>query len=158
MDLSTFPPEVAQRMQTLMANSGLKLPPPIFADMQGEMVKFDMAAKTLTVRFPVLERFQNPMGYMQGGMIAAAIDNAIGPLSFMVAAPSVTKSIEVQYLRPISAKIKQITVVAAFEGQQGRDLTFVADVLRDDGTKLAQARSTNILLKRHRKQQEKKDD
>jgi hypothetical protein len=76
----------------------------------------------------------------------------------MVASPSVTKSMEVHYLRPISAKIKQITVIAGFEGQQGRELTFVADVLRYDGTKLAQARSTNILLKRHRKEQERKED
>ena len=148
MDTTSFPPQFVQRMQTLTADSKLKLPPPIFAEMGGEMIDLDMTAKTLTVRFPVQERFQNPMGYMQGGMIAAAIDNAIGPLSFMVAEPSVTKTLEVQYLRPISARIKQITVVAAFEAQHERELTFVADVLRDDGAKLAQARSVNILLKR----------
>ena len=153
MNTSTFPPEFVQRMQTLMNNGELKLPPPIFTEMGGEMVELDMAAKTLIVRFPVQERFQNPMGYMQGGMIAAAIDNAIGPLSFMVAAPSVTKSLAVQYLRPISAKNKQITVVAAFESEHERELTFVADVLRDDGAKLAQARSVNILLKRKRSHQ-----
>ncbi len=150
MDVTAFPPEFAQRMQTLSANGRLKLPPPIFTEMGAEVVEFDAAAKTLTVRFPVQERFQNPMGYMQGGMIAAAIDNAIGPLSFMVASPSVTKSMEVHYLRPISARIRQITVVAAFEAQNGRELTFAADVLRDDGAKLAQARSVNILLKRKR--------
>jgi uncharacterized protein (TIGR00369 family) len=158
MDLSAFPPEFVQHMQTLVDRDDLKLPPPIFAEMQAEVINLDMTAKTLTVRFPVQERYQNPMGYMQGGMIAAAVDNVIGPLSFMVAAPNVTKSMEVQYLRPVSDKIKQITVVAAYEGQQGRELTFVADVLRDDGTKLAQARSINILLKRNHKQQEKKDD
>lgn len=155
MDFAAFPPEFTHSMQTLIDRGDLKLPPPIFADMQAEVIDLDMAAKTLTVRFPVQERYQNPMGYMQGGMIAAAVDNVIGPLSFMVAAPNVTKSMEVQYLRPVTDRIKQITVVAAFEGQQGRELTFVADVLRDDGTKLAQARSTNILLKRNHKQ---KDD
>ncbi len=154
MDLAAFPPEFTRRMQTLIDRGDLKLPPPIFADMQAEVINLDMAAKTLTVRFPVQERYQNPMGYMQGGMIAAAVDNVIGPLSFMVAAPNVTKSMEVQYLRPVTDSIKQITVVAAFEGQQGRELTFVADVLRDDGAKLAQARSTNILLKRTHEQKE----
>lgn len=157
MDSSVFPPEFAQRMQTLLTHGDLKLPPPIFTEMQAEVINLDVAAKTLTVRFPVQERYQNPMGYMQGGMIAAAIDNVIGPLSFIVAKPNITKSMEVQYLRPISDKIKQITVVAAYEGQQDRELTFVADVLRDDGTKLAQARSTNILLKRNHKAQDKKD-
>jgi acyl-coenzyme A thioesterase PaaI-like protein len=88
-------------------------------------------------------------------MIAAAVDNVIGPLSFMVAAPNVTKSMEVQYLRPVTDRIKQITIIAVFEEQRGRELTFVADVLRDDGAKLAQARFTNILLKQNHKQ---KDD
>jgi uncharacterized protein (TIGR00369 family) len=148
MDFSSFPPELMQRMGQMMASGQLKLPPPIFTDMAGEFVDMDLEAKTLTVRFPVQERYQNPMGYMQGGMIAAAIDNAIGPLSFMVAAPNVTKTMEVTYLRPIPASVTEITVTAAFESQQDRELIFVADVLRDDGTKLAQARSVNVLLKR----------
>ena len=150
MDFSSFPPEFIERMTQLMANGQLQLPPPIFADMAGEFVDLNMAAKTLTVRFPVQARYQNPMGTMQGGMIAAAIDNAIGPLSFMVAAPNVTKTMEVTYLRPIPASVAEITVVAAFTGQNGRELTFVADVLRGDGAKLATARSVNVLLKRER--------
>lgn len=150
MDFSSFPPEFIERMSQLMANGQLQLPSPIFTDMAGEFVDLNMAEKTLTVRFPVQARYQNPMGYMQGGMIAAAIDNAIGPLSFMVAAPNVTKTMEVTYLRPISANIDEITVTAAFEGQNGREVTFVADVLRGDGAKLAQARSVNVLLKRKR--------
>jgi len=150
MDFSSFPTEFIQRMGQMMANGQLKLPPPIFTDMAGEYLAMDLEAKTLTVRFPVLERYQNPMGYMQGGMIAAAIDNAIGPLSFMVAAPNVTKTMEVTYLRPIPASVTEITVVAAFESQNDRELIFVADVLRGDGTKLAQARSVNVLLKRER--------
>lgn len=150
MDFSSFPPEFVERMGQLMANGQLKLPPPIFADMSGEFVDLNVEAKTVTVRFPVKERYQNPMGYMQGGMIAAAIDNAIGPLSFMVAAPNVTKTMTVTYLRPISASIDVITVEAAFESQNGREITFVADVLRGDGAKLAQARSVNVLLKRKR--------
>jgi uncharacterized protein (TIGR00369 family) len=148
MDFSSFPPELMQRMGQMMASGQLKLPPPIFTDMAGEFVDMDLEAKTLTVRFPVQERYQNPMGYMQGGMIAAAIDNAIGPLSFMVAAPNVTKTMEVTYLRPIPASVSEIIVTAAFESQKERELVFVADVLREDGTKFAQARSVNVLLKR----------
>jgi uncharacterized protein (TIGR00369 family) len=150
MDLTAFPPEFAQQMQTLMANSDLKLPPPIYTDMAAEMIDLDMEAKTLTVRFPVQERYQNPMGYMQGGMIAAAIDNVIGPLSFMVAAPNVTKTMEVSYLRPISESVTQITVKAAFVEQIGRELIFEADAMRADGAKFAHARTVNVLLKRKR--------
>ena len=149
MDLSSLPPEFLQRMTDLMSSGKLQIPPPIFTDMEGEIVDINLTEKTLTVRFPVQKRYQNPMGYMQGGMIATAIDNAIGPLSFMVAAPNVTKTMEVNYLRPISTKIENITVVASFAGQHERELTFVADVLRDDGAKLAHARSINVIMKRN---------
>jgi acyl-coenzyme A thioesterase PaaI-like protein len=150
MDFSTLAstPEFSQRMGQLMASGQLKLPPPIFIDMEAEFLDIDLEAKTLTVRFPVLERYQNPMGYMQGGMIAAAVDNAIGPLSFMVADPNVTKTMEMTYLRPIPPKITEIIVTASFEAQNGRELIFVADVKRGDGAVLAQARTVNILLKR----------
>lgn len=147
MDFSSFPPEFVQRMNEMTADGRLQLPPPIFTDMAGEFVALDVEAKTLTVRFPVQARYQNPMGAMQGGMIAAAIDNAIGPLSFMVAAPNVTKTMEVTYLRPIPATVSEITVVAAFESQQGRELIFTAVVLRGDGAKFAEARSVNVLLR-----------
>ena len=150
MDFSSFPPEFIQRMGEMVANGKLQLPPPIFTDMAGEFVDMDLDAKTLTVRFPVQERYQNPMGYMQGGMIAAAIDNAIGPLSFMVAAPNVTKTMAVTYLRPIPASVTEITVFAAFDSQEERELIFVADVLRGDGAVLAKGRSVNVLLKRER--------
>jgi uncharacterized protein (TIGR00369 family) len=147
MDFASFPPELVQRMQTLMNNGDLKLPPPIFNDMQGEFVDLDLSKKSITVRFPVQERYQNPMGYMQGGMIATAIDNAIGPLSFMIAAPNVTKTMEVTYLRPIPNTISQITVKAEFVEQNGRELIFDAVVMRDDGARFAQARSVNVLLR-----------
>lgn len=135
-------------MGQLMASGQLILPPPIFIDMEGEFLDIDLEAKTLTVRFPVLERYQNPMGYMQGGMIAAAVDNAIGPLSFMVADPNVTKTMEMTYLRPIPPKTTEIIVAASFESQNDRELIFVAEVKRGDGALLAQARSVNVLLKR----------
>ncbi len=151
MDLASFSssPEFIERMSQLMASGKLKLPPPIFTDMEGEFLDLDLEAKTLTVRFPVLERYQNPMGYMQGGMIAAAIDNAIGPLSFIVAKPNVTKTMELTYLRPIPPRIAEITVTAAYDSQNGRELIFVADVLRSDGSVLAHARTVNVLLKRN---------
>lgn len=135
--------EMAQKMEA----SEMKIPPPIFLEMGGEIVDVDLEAKTLTAVFPVKEWYQNPMGYMQGGMIATAADNAIGPLSFMVAPPSVTKTMTVEYKRPITPNIEQIMVVARYEGQDGRALTFTAKIMRDEGTVLAEATALQIILK-----------
>ena len=142
------------RMRDLVATGQLQIPPPIFTDMDGQFLAFDPVARQLTARFPFKARYQNPMGYMQGGMIAAAIDNTIGPLSFMVAPPNVTKSMTVTYLRPITTAIQFITVIARQEPTPetaDREIIFTADVLRDSKTVLAQAHSLNIILKRWRK-------
>ncbi len=60
---------------------GFIFPPPVFEIMQGEFLSYDLEQTILIVRFPVLENWLNPYGIMQGGMLAAAIDNTIGPLS-----------------------------------------------------------------------------
>ena len=61
-------------------------PPPVFVTMQGEYIAFDLDSGTLTTRFPVLDKYLNPYRFMQGGMVAATVDNTLGPLS-MVALP-----------------------------------------------------------------------
>lgn len=85
---------------------------------------------------------------MDFSSLPSSVDNAIGPLSYMVAPPSVTKTLEMTYLRPIPPKITEIVVTAAFESENGRELIFVADVKRGDGAVLAQARAVNVMLKR----------
>jgi uncharacterized protein (TIGR00369 family) len=138
------------RMKELGETGRLTIPPPVFVEMGGEFVDMDLDAALLTVRFPVESRFQNPLGYMQGGIIAAAIDNVIGPLSFMVAPPSVTKSLTIDYLRPVNENVEAIYVTARLERRQERELIFVADVRRHDEALFARARSVNILLKQRR--------
>ena len=83
-----------------------RIPPPVFVSMQAEVVAFDPEEASLTVRFPVLEKDLNPYHTMQGGMIAAAIDNTLGPLSMLVAPPNVTRQLEVTYSRPITLELK----------------------------------------------------
>ncbi len=138
-DVSSLSSEFTARLVERLKSDSLKIPPPVFTDMKGEILAFDPVAKSLTVRFPVEERYQNPMGYMQGGMIAAAVDNVIGPLSFMIAPPSVTKTLEMTYLRPVPASLGSITVEARLVSMEGRELLFTAEVRRGEGTVLATA-------------------
>jgi acyl-coenzyme A thioesterase PaaI-like protein len=58
-----------------------QFPPPVFTTMQGEFIALDLDHQSLTTRFPVDERYLNPYGLLQGGIIAAAVDNTFGPLS-----------------------------------------------------------------------------
>ena len=92
-----------QEMQSLPFPPGMdiKIPPPIFLEMEGKFLSY-VSRKELTVSFPVPERYCNPLGNMQGGVIAAAFDNTFGPLSFLaVRGPTATIDMTTQYIRPV---------------------------------------------------------
>ncbi len=118
-----------------------ELPPPVFTYMQGEFLEYDEDNKVLTNRFPVLKEYLNPYGAMQGGVVAAAVDNTFGPLSMLVALPSVTRKLEVKYSNPITMDLDFITVRATFLERQDRWLRFKAEVRDPQGKLLARAKS-----------------
>lgn len=127
-------------MDTIRAKLGdrkdeYELPPPVFSTMHGEFLEYDEENKVLTNRFPVLKDFLNPYGTMQGGMVAAAVDNTLGPLSMLVAPPSVTRRIELKYSNPITTDLEFIIVKGTFLECEDRWLRFKAEV-RDPGGKL----------------------
>ena len=123
-----------------------RVPPPAFEAMQGEFLAYDAEAGTLTARSPILDHYLNPYGGMQGGMVAAAIDNAFGPLSNLVAPPNVTRRLEIKYSRPVTPDLGYVLVKARFLEQDGRWLHFKADVRDEGGTLLARARATHWIV------------
>lgn len=143
------------QMSKMLEGTGMKVPPPIFEHMQGEFINIDFEKNSMLLRFPIKQEFENPMGYMQGGMIAAAIDNALGPLSFMVAPPSVTKTMTLAYKRPISNDLESILVYAQLDNKTDKELHLSATVSSEeptaDGTKTtihATAEAVQVILRK----------
>lgn len=122
------------------------VPPPVFTAMQGEFLEFTEEAGILSARFPILKEYLNPYGTMQGGMIAAAIDNTIGPLSMLVAPPNVTRHMELKYSQPVTPELVHVIVEAKFLGQEGRQLKFTAKVYNPDGKILAIATAIHWII------------
>jgi acyl-coenzyme A thioesterase PaaI-like protein len=115
-----------------------KLPPPSFELMKCEIIEYDTQEQSLTIRVPVLEDWQNPFGTMQGGLIVGAIDNAVGPLSMLVAGANMTRSVETKYLKAITMDVEIVYVRAKLLEQKKRRLTFnvtVEDALAEVYTK-----------------------
>jgi acyl-coenzyme A thioesterase PaaI-like protein len=121
--------------------------PPVFIEMEGRILAFDQEAGTMEARFPVLTRYQNPFKYMQGGMIAAAIDNTFGPLSFLVAPPSVTRNLEVRYRKAVTEDHAFILVKARVEKREGAFLYLSARVENDQGELVAVANARHYIVK-----------
>ena len=122
------------------------VPPPVFKAMQAEFQDFDAEKNSLSVRFPVLGSWLNPYGMVQGGMVAAAIDNAIGPLSVLVAPPNVTRHMELKYSRAVTSETEFITVTAWLVEQDGRWLTFKAEARNPEGQRLTRAKAVHWIL------------
>jgi acyl-coenzyme A thioesterase PaaI-like protein len=121
-------------------------PPPVFVAMQGRFLEIDLDSGSLSVQFPVLKSYLNPYGTMQGGMVAAAVDNTLGPLSVLVAPPNVTRRLEMVYSEPITPDLEQIVVTSKLLEQKDRWLFFRADVYNPDGNRLARARAVHWIL------------
>ena len=122
------------------------IPPPVFTSMQGEFVDFDLEEGILITRFPVRQEYLNPYGAVQGGMVAAAVDNTLGPLSMLVAPPNVTRILEMKYSRPVTPELESITVKAKFLDRDGQLLYFRAEVRDMDGKLLARAKATHWVI------------
>ena len=130
--MSDLPDINALLRARLPADLPLQIPPPCLVDMQGEPLEY-VDGVSLTVRFPVLPRYQNPMGNMQGGFIVAALDNTLGPFSYLIAPPSVTTALNTQYLRPVTTQETAITCTARLVERTRSQLHLVGEARGSDG-------------------------
>ncbi len=122
------------------------LPPPSFEIMQCEIVKYNKDKKFITIKVPTLESWLNPFGTMQGGIIMGAVDNAVGPLSLLVAPMSMTRNIESKLIKPITMEVEFIYVTATLFEQKKKRLIFDVVIKDKDETIYTKAKVTNWII------------
>ena len=138
--------EIEKRLQSAApAGIALQIPPPCLVDMQGEPLEYDEGV-SLSMRFPVLARYANPLGHMQGGYIVAALDNTMGPFSYLIAPPSVTSALNTQYLRPITPAMPFITCYARLTERTRNTLYIEGEARSPDEKVLARCQATCQIL------------
>ena len=149
MDNTTNEAVLAALRDKMPPGADIEIPPKVFTDMGGELLDYDEGT-ALTARFPVRERYQNPMRTMQGGMIAAAIDNTLGPLSYLVAPPSVTTQLNTSYVRPVRPDDEYIVVRGWVVEQAGRQLFLAARARNAADKTVALSHATCQIVRRSR--------
>jgi len=134
-DSSDRSPEdaVLRRLRERAEGTDLRIPPRSFEAMNADIQAYDPEAQVLRVRVPVKARYENPTGAMQGGFLCAALDNVLGPLSYLVAPPSATTQLNVTFLRPVRPEHAFIDVEARFEERAGKQLVFSGTARTPDG-------------------------
>lgn len=118
--------------------------PPASARLLGwSFVSIDQANARLTCSFQAIEAFLNPAGFVQGGLLAAMLDETMGPVAAAVTGEAIfaqTLEMKVSYLR--AARLGLIFG----EGRllkRGRDILFLEGTLADEqGETLAVASAT----------------
>lgn len=81
---------------------------------------------TITARFAVTEDHQGAPGLAHGGVLAAAFDEALGSLSWLLRKPMVTGRLETDFLRPVPVGTT-LSIVARVDAVAGRKIYTSAD-------------------------------
>jgi acyl-coenzyme A thioesterase PaaI-like protein len=124
----------------------LLIPPPVFVEMNGNIIEYDEINKCITINYPIYPEYLNPFGNMQGGMIAAAIDNTLGPLSMLVGPLNYTRHLEIKYRKPISLDLEYIIINAKYISMNKRQLFFEAYVSDKNKNELAAAKAIHWII------------
>lgn len=133
-------------LQLVPVETSMELPPKVFIDMEGEFIEF-VENEKLVARFPNKVRYMNPFGFMQGGILVAAMDNTISPLSYVTAPPSITKEINATYKRPIKESDNYIDVVATVIEKTATYISLQAEVLNAKGQLAAKCIANCVYIK-----------
>jgi uncharacterized protein (TIGR00369 family) len=120
--------------------------PPAAEVLGWELVAIDPDAGTIEVAFTATEQLLNPVGVIQGGFLAAMLDDTMGPALVATLGPGLfapTADLHVQFLRP--ARPGRLTGRGRVV-RRGQDMAFLAGELVDEsGQIVAAARATALI-------------
>ena len=123
-----------------------KLPPPKCAETLGISIKqVDAEAGTIEVEFQGKPEFTNPAGNIQGGFLAAMLDDTMGP-----ALASTLAKGEFAPTLNLNVSFARAAKVGAIQGRgrvlkRGKEVCFLAAELHQDGELVASATATAII-------------
>jgi uncharacterized protein (TIGR00369 family) len=125
----------------------LSAQPPCFVSMEGEFLDYE-SRTMLRAKFPVRAEYANPVGTMQGGFVCAAMDNVLGPLSYVAARSAcVTLDLSTQYVRGVNPG-ETLTVTARVISRSPSHLLMRAEAVNEKGRLVATATSTALVIAR----------
>ena len=106
---------------------------------------FDEKSRRTWCRFRLTRRYQGPPGHAHGGIIATILDEAMGKVNKFRSVVALTKSMEVEYLKPVPLG-KPLLVEGTERIVRGRKHINVAEIRDERGTTLARSRGTFIAI------------
>jgi uncharacterized protein (TIGR00369 family) len=121
--------------------------PPAAGVLGWELVSVDPDAGTIEVAFAATDEFLNPVGVIQGGFLAAMLDDTMGPALVATLGPGLfapTADLHVQFLRP--ARPGRLTGRGRVV-RRGKDVAFLAGELLDESGQVVAVATATALIR-----------
>lgn len=120
-------------------------PPPAAATLGIRFTAIDAAAGTIEVEFQARQEFTNPAGNIQGGFLAAMLDDCMGPaLAATLAAGEFAPTLNLNVAYQRAARVGLIQGKARIV-KRGKDICFLAGELYQDDCLIATATATAMV-------------
>src|SRR5579862_3448382 len=105
----------------------------------------DPAARRVTGRFILGEKYQGRMGILHGGVTAILFDEVMGKLCRFSGEHVVTAELNIEYLKPIRAD-QEIIVEGTEIERKGRNLFQQAEIRNTEGVVLARGKARFVII------------
>ena len=138
---------VEDNLENRLKNEGMPVPN-VWVELEGEFLDFNKEKQTLRCKFPVRERYFNPLPTTLGGIIDSWIDITMGHLTVLLGQRAVSKNFSIKYLKPVGPSTEYVTAVAWRESIDGRDSLYKGELYLDNGTLAAVAESEFVEIRK----------
>lgn len=116
------------------------------ANVTGLRLEFLLAPDGAVVSLPIVsDAFEGHPGFLHGGIIATLLDEAMSKAIRVLGTPSVTRTMEVEYLLPVPSGTR-LRLEGSVVRSQGRRHWTEAVLLNAEGAALAQAKGLFIAI------------
>lgn len=105
----------------------------------------DEEGRRTICEFKLSRRYQGPPGHAHGGIIATILDEAMGKVNKLHKVVALTKSMQIEYLRPVPLREK-LTVIGREQQTIGREHINIAEISNAHGQVLARSTGTFVAV------------
>lgn len=105
----------------------------------------DEESRRSVCEFKLSQRYQGPPGHAHGGIIATILDEAMGKVNKLHKVVALTKSMQIEYLKPVPLGQK-LTVTGREKEIVGRQHINVAEISDEKGEILARSTGTFVAI------------
>lgn len=138
-------PDISKQITSGHCLVGVTVPPPTTHELGGKIVEY-VKSKSMVTVYPVPERFTNPMGMLQGGILSAMFDDTIGWLTYAATArPVVSTGFNVQFIRGVKAG-SPLVIRAVIMSKSRQTMLVSAEAFTKNDKQVAIMLSHNLIL------------